>query len=222
MADKTEKNVYALIAAVSADLAKIGISKDSKNVQQGYQFRGIDAVYNALAPIISKHGLVIIPRVLTRECVERKTVRDTTLFSVTVEAEFDFVSIHDTSIHTARMFGEAMDSGDKATNKAESAAYKYVCFQVFCIPTEGAADTDADATTHDEVKAEPLPPQFAEKWADLQAVADNGMKALTDTWAKHDKPLKKYIQEHHKAQWEKTKARAEAVDKKRAAVAVPA
>ena len=47
------------------------------------------------------------------------------------------------------MIGEAMDRSDKATNKAMSAAYKYACFQTFCIPTEG--DNDADFTTH-EVK----------------------------------------------------------------------
>jgi hypothetical protein len=43
------------------------------------------------------------------------------------------------------MFGEAMDSSDKSTNKAEAAAFKYACFQAFCIPTE--ADNDADAHT---------------------------------------------------------------------------
>jgi hypothetical protein len=42
-------------------------------------------------------------------------------------------------------YGEAMDSADKATNKAMSAAYKYAAFLAFCIPTEG--DNDADATT---------------------------------------------------------------------------
>jgi hypothetical protein len=68
------------------------------------------------------------------------------LFYVTVEAEFDFVSSIDGSKHTVTMFGEAMDSGDKATNKAMSAAYKYAMFQAFCIPTEG--DNDADAQTH--------------------------------------------------------------------------
>jgi hypothetical protein len=44
-------------------------------------------------------------------------------------------------------YGEAMDSADKATNKAMSAAYKYAAFLAFCIPTEG--DNDADATTHE-------------------------------------------------------------------------
>ena len=51
-----------------------------------------------------------------------------------------------------------MDSGDKATNKAMSAAYKYAALQTFCIPTEG--DNDADATTH-EVKAHT--PEFTDK-----------------------------------------------------------
>ena len=37
-----------------------------------------------------------------------------------------------------------MDSGDKATNKAMSIAYKYACFQVFCIPTEEMMDPDAE------------------------------------------------------------------------------
>jgi hypothetical protein len=68
------------------------------------------------------------------------------LFYVTVEAEFDFVSSQDGSKHTVKTYGEAMDSGDKATNKAMSAAYKYAAFQTFCIPTEG--DNDADAHTH--------------------------------------------------------------------------
>jgi hypothetical protein len=67
-----------------------------------------------------------------------------------VEAEFDFVSAEDGSKHTVRTFGEAMDRGDKATNKAMSAAYKYAAFQAFAIPTEG--DNDADASTH-EVKS---------------------------------------------------------------------
>jgi hypothetical protein len=139
-------NVYAKISAVSADLAKDGIAKSRKNAQQGYSFRGIDEVLDALGPLLPKHGLVILPRILKRECTERESRSGGTLFSVTVEAEFDFVSGEDGSTHTVRTFGEAMDSADKATNKAMSAAYKYAAFLAFCIPTEG--DNDADATTH--------------------------------------------------------------------------
>lgn len=140
------KTVYQLIASVSAEIAQDGISKSRKNQQQGYSFRGIDDVYNALAPVMAKHGLVILPRILSRELTERSSAKGGVLFSVVVEAEFDFVSSYDGSKHTVKTYGEAMDSADKATNKAMSAAYKYAAFQTFCIPTEG--DNDSEAVMH--------------------------------------------------------------------------
>lgn len=139
--------VYKAINAVQADLSAIGITKDRRNTQgTGYNFRGIDDVYNAISPLLAKHGLCILPRVLTRECVERVSKSGGALFYISVEVEFDFVSAEDGSKHTVKTFGEAMDSGDKGTNKAMSAAYKYAAFQAFSIPTE--ADNDADAHTH--------------------------------------------------------------------------
>ena len=146
-------NVYQAINAVQADLVKSGIGKDSTNTYDNYKFRGIDAVYNALSPLLAKHGLCVLPRMVSRICEERASQKGGALFYVTVEAEFDFVSAEDGSKHTVRTFGEAMDRGDKATNKAMSAAYKYAAFQAFAIPTEG--DNDADATTHEVARREP-------------------------------------------------------------------
>jgi hypothetical protein len=145
--EETIMNVYKAINAVQADLATVGITKDRRNQQgSGYNFRGIDDVYNTIAPLLAKHGLCILPRVLSREVTERVSQKGGALFYVTVEVEFDFVAAEDGSKHIVKTFGEAMDSGDKATNKAMSAAYKYACFQAFSIPTE--ADNDADSSTH--------------------------------------------------------------------------
>jgi|SRR5882724_8390952 len=143
---ENEVGVYAAICKVQKALAKYGIAKDRQNDQQNYAFRGIDDVYNALAYPLAEAQLCIIPRFTEREVVERVSASNKALFYVTVKGEFDLVG-PDGSRHTAIAFGEAMDSGDKATNKAMSAAYKYMCMQVFCIPTEG--DNDADKTTHD-------------------------------------------------------------------------
>jgi hypothetical protein len=141
-------HVYQAIAEIQGELAKTGIAKTRKNQQgSGYMFRGIDDVYAALSPLLSAHKLVVVPRVLTREVIDRQSKNGGALFYVTVHAEFDFVSAIDGTTHTAATFGEAMDSGDKATNKAMSAAYKYAAFMTFAIPTEG--DNDADATTHE-------------------------------------------------------------------------
>jgi hypothetical protein len=147
--------IYAAIAAVQSAVAKEGISKDRKNEQQGYKFRGIDDIYNAVAPLLAANGLCIMPTYSNRTKEERTNQKGTVIFNVTVEGTFDFVSTADGSKHTVKMFGEAMDSGDKATNKAMSAAYKYACMQTFCIPTEG--DNDADANTHEVVPRLPAP-----------------------------------------------------------------
>jgi hypothetical protein len=139
-------HVYAAIAAVSKELAEIGISKDRRNEHQGFKFRGVEDVLNTLAPLLPKHGLCIIPRVLSYSCTEGRTEKGKPNFHVFVDVEFDIVAVSDGSTHTARMLGEAMDQQDKAANKAMSAAYKYMAFEVFCIPTEGVLD-DADPHT---------------------------------------------------------------------------
>ena len=146
----TSPHVYTAIAEVTGKLAKTGISKDRKNTQQGYKFRGIDDVYNALSSELATAKLCLLPRVTGRLVTERETKNGGVLFYVVVEVDFDLVSAVDGSAHTVHVIGEAMDSADKATNKAMSAAYKYMAMQVFCIPTEG--DNDADATTHDGIK----------------------------------------------------------------------
>ena len=137
--------VYQAISAVQSALAKRGIEKNRKNIQQGFAFRGIDDVYAALAPLLSEYQLVILPQVLSREVTERQTAKGGTLIYTTLRVRYDFISAEDGSREVVIVDGEAMDSGDKSTNKAMSAAYKYACLQAFCIPTEG--DNDADAST---------------------------------------------------------------------------
>lgn len=147
-ANESAPHVIIAMNAVTSELAGEGISKSRANQQQGYKFRGIDEVLNALSRIIADNKLVIIPHVQSREITERQTKSGGALFSVVVNVAYTFVSAVDGSRETIGPFdGEAMDSADKATNKAMSAAYKYMAIQTFCIPTEG--DNDADATTHE-------------------------------------------------------------------------
>lgn len=180
----TDKKVYAAISAVAKEMAATGISKDRRNQQQGFNFRGIDQVYNALAPALVNHGLLILPRITERTVTERTTQKGAVLFYVVVKAEFDFVSTEDGSIHTVTTYGEAMDSGDKATNKAMSIAYKYAAFQAFCIPTEETA-IDADAEVHhvSPQSAEEALKEFADK-ALLSESIDELKAAYKDVWPK--------------------------------------
>ena len=155
--------ILQALLAVQGDIGAEGIAKGRRNQQQGYNFRGIDDIYNALNPIYTKNGLFVLPRMLERTQEERTARSGSALFYVTVTAEFDFTAAADGSFRTVRTYGEAMDAADKATNKAMSAAYKYAVMQTFAIPTEGE-ENDADATTPEPLPREvgrqpPRPPQ---------------------------------------------------------------
>jgi hypothetical protein len=144
--------VIKAIAAVAAELGKQGISKDRKNQQQGFMFRGIDDVYAALSPLLAANSLVIVPTVMHRECTVGQTKAGAAMYNVVLTVKYTLHHEDGSSVEAVSC-GEAMDTGDKATNKAMSAAYKYMAFQTFCIPVTG--EEDADATTPAETQPQP-------------------------------------------------------------------
>lgn len=135
------KNIYTTINEVMAEIGAIG--KNSKNSTQGFMFRGIDAVMNALNPALLKHRLFIVPEILEQTREERTNSKGTTLIYSICKVKYTFYAEDGSSI-SAVVIGEGMDTGDKATNKAMSIAFKYACFQVFCIPTEEMVDPDQE------------------------------------------------------------------------------
>jgi hypothetical protein len=145
-------NIYQSINAIMKHVPSIG--KDRKNQQQGYNFRGIDDMYNALNPLLAEHGVFATSEVLNTEREERQTKSGGTLFYSILTVKFTFFATDGSSV-TSTMIGEGMDSADKASNKAMSTAYKYALMQLFCIPTEDVKD--AEYQTH-EVAPKKLPP----------------------------------------------------------------
>jgi len=142
----TAPHVYRAINAITAALSKSGgIPKTHTNLQDQYHYRSIDDVLAKLAPLLSRHRLCVLPRVLRREACYRTGEAALVLISVEVLVAYDLVSSRDGSRHVVRTFGEALDPSDKATAKALSAAYKSAMLQTFCIPANGG--DEADATT---------------------------------------------------------------------------
>lgn len=146
---KEEKGIFSSIIAVMDEIG--AIKKGKVNSQQGFRYRGIDDVLNALNPIISKHGIFIVPEVLDMQCEERSAKNGGALLRVMLKIKFTFFAKDGSNIN-ATVIGEAIDGGDKAANKAMSVAFKYACFQVFCIPTDEMKDPDAE--THEIVPKE--------------------------------------------------------------------
>ena len=143
--------IYGAILGVMTDIGAIG--KDSKNAQQGFMYRGIEAVMNALQPAMIKNDMFVVPDLLEQKREERVTAKGASLIHSVLKVRYDFIAVKDGSRISATVGGEGMDTADKATNKAMSAAFKYACFQVFCIPTEEMKDPDAD-TPEPSVKKE--------------------------------------------------------------------
>src|SRR5574340_844187 len=110
--------VLAGIVGVTHAMSVEGIAKGQRNKEQGYSYRGIDDVLNALSPLLSKHQLVIVPEVIERNVIEGKTKSGTSLWKVTVKVKYRVMSAEDGSAVDTTVYGEAMDSADKATNKA--------------------------------------------------------------------------------------------------------
>lgn len=133
--------IYESISKCMEDVG--AISKGSKNQKQGYMYRGIDEVYNALQPALIKNHVFVVPEVLDQYREERKGSSGGNLIYSILKVKYTFYA-EDGSFVCATVTGEGMDSGDKASNKAMSAAFKYACFQILCIPTEEMADPDAE------------------------------------------------------------------------------
>ena len=182
-------NIFETINAVMADIGAVG--KTSKNQQQGFMFRGIDAVMNAINPALTKNKLFIVPEILEQSREERTSIKkdsygnektSTLIYSI-CKIKYTFYA-EDGSNISAVVIGEGMDSGDKATNKAMSIAFKYACFQVFCIPTEEMVDPDAEC--HEVAKKENKKTEIIDENKEITAAQ---AKALSERCKKDNVPI---------------------------------
>lgn len=151
-------DIFRLMGQAMREIGAIG--KDSRNQQQGFMYRGIDAVYNALNPVMSKLGLFIVPEVLEQTREERQNSKGTTLLYSILKVRFTMYAPDGSNVSCV-VIGEGMDTGDKASNKAMSVAMKYAAFQMFMIPTEELVDPDGECHEVKPKKVQPKEPTAA-------------------------------------------------------------
>jgi hypothetical protein len=139
--------IYKKMGEVMRDVGSVG--KNQKNSAQGFKFRGIDDMINAFYPALTKHGVFISPRVVSASQEIKDVVRGNGKAGVdkhiALLVEYDFFAEDGSKVTVGPIAAEGLDSGDKATNKALSAALKYALIQTFSIPT--ADMEDGDSTT---------------------------------------------------------------------------
>ena len=133
--------VVQALSAVMADVRSV--AKKQKNTSQGggFLFRGIDAVMNAVGPALRTHGVVVTPHLDQIDRREGRTLKGGTLNYVAVTVTYTFTGPAGDTM-TATVPGEAFDSGDKATAKAMSVAFRTCLLQALTLTTD-EADPDA-------------------------------------------------------------------------------
>lgn len=135
--------VHEALSRVMGAVQAIG--KGDRNQGQGFNFRGIDAVMNAVGPALREHGVIVLPNVRNRWVETYQTRNGATMRNVTLDVEFTFVGPDGSELLCATM-GEAADAGDKATPKAHSVAFRTALLQALCVPTD---EPDPDASSHE-------------------------------------------------------------------------
>lgn len=146
--------IFQAIPAIIAEVSPVG--KNAYNQQQKYPYRSADDVCDAVHESLGKHKVFTTCKIVERSVVERESRGGGLLLYVTLKAIYTFHA-EDGSFVESEAFGEAMDSGDKATNKAMTAAYKYALIQVFCLM--GHEDSEVDSPEPAPQQQQSYPPR---------------------------------------------------------------
>ncbi len=142
-------NVRIALWHVQRKIAAMGVAKLRKNQEQGFMFRGIEDIQNAIAPLFGEEGILLMPEVVELTQEERKTSQGKPLYNTKVCVVYTFVHAESGTEVKSRLYGEGANSGDKGTSIAMTSAFKTLLNQVFCIPFE-AMDGDQHSPEIDE------------------------------------------------------------------------
>ncbi len=131
--------IYEQIVKVMSEVG--AVKKDGYNEHQRYKFRSVDDVYNALHVPLWKNGVFFVPDVMERLESRIQNAGKNDQHHVRLKVKYKIFAKDGSSVE-ATTWGEAIDTSDKASNKAMTAALKYMLVQVFCIPFEDMDEAD--------------------------------------------------------------------------------
>lgn len=133
----------SIVTALAAVMEEVrSVRKGDRNSQQGYLFRGIDAVVNAAGPALRRQGVVVVPLVEEVGYRDVQTSTGKPSRECTVKVRYRFYGPTGDFIDCITP-GESLDFGDKGAPKAMSVAFRIALLQALCLPTD-----DADPDSH--------------------------------------------------------------------------
>jgi hypothetical protein len=170
--DSAPATVHQALTAVMRGVTSV--AKRDHNQQGGYNFRGIDAILNAVGPVLREHGVIVVPLVESSDYSTVEVGRNRTQMGyVRVTVTYRWYGPDGSYIDT-RTIGEAMDSGDKAAPKAMSVAFRTALLQALALPTD---EPDPDSHTYE--RSERIDPELEALRARALVLRDEALEAVT-------------------------------------------
>jgi len=144
--------IYERMISIMQEIGAVG--KGGINKQQGFKFRAISDVYNAIHPVMAKHG-VFTTHIITNRFSEPLKSKSGGMGTHKIYTYFFFFKTIDGSYVTTEIDGEANDFGDKGVNKTLSIADKYAIVTTFKIPFEKMEDPDSETIEGEQKSRKP-------------------------------------------------------------------
>lgn len=152
MSEETEAvkamNIYQRISAVSAEVGKVAMTLNVSTGNGSYKAISINDVVDNLIPVVTKYRLAILPG--EKEIIEQAQIKTTSKygekvqFYIRLKATYTVVNIDKPEEKVSAVgFGDGIDSGDKATGKANTYARKYALIDLFNLSKGDDPDREA-------------------------------------------------------------------------------
>lgn len=167
-----------IVEALSAVMQEVTVvKKEDRNESQRFNFRGIDAVMNAVGPALRKHGVVVMPTVEDHFYEVATSSSGKPMGHVIVRVAYTFYGPAGDSL-TCSAMGESMDVGDKAMPKAMSVAFRTALLQALTLPTD---EIDPDAESYERGPAKKAPAKKAKPTGEVASPGQ--VSGLVDEFA---------------------------------------
>lgn len=156
-------------AMVPVHLAWLRVRKDIRAIAKGelynaagtsYNFRGVDTVVNTFGPVTLRHGVNVLPINVEMEYGEKATAKGGKMRECSARVTWQIVGPMG-DFFTLQTQGEALDTADKGSAKAQSVALRVLLLTSGLTPTH---DKDPDAS-HIE-RGHEAPARSAESYRD--------------------------------------------------------
>lgn len=205
--------VHQAWSAVMDDVREI--RKAERNQHQGYVFRGIDAVMNAVGPTFRRHGVSCVPvRIVEAKHRDFLSKKDVLQHEAIVTVEYRVTGPAGDSF-LGQSIGESTDSSDKATSQAMSVALRTFLLQGLTMPTD---DPDPDSVTVDRSTPDPYESQGwsspEQRAAEFEALASasaelpDDLKERLRSWVQKFHLTAQTLTADHAATWRASLAKA--------------